>query len=211
MWPVLRGGLLLFFAMGSLIAVPATVAAQVDEAMPESERQASADEIEGDDETLDSEESDPEGEERLRVIFRSSEFGDEVRLSATGAAAASAPGVRNYWRCSVPCTLRVLPGNYRATFSGAGLDEDLDLRSDTLVEAHGANIGELVIGVGSLVIGGGILAYALLTGEGACFEFDAGECATGNGPIALGVSSFGILAGLFLMLDSSGYVEITGF
>lgn len=221
MWPVLLGGLLWTGAAAAQDVTNADPpgaespepADGIDPTMPEYERQASVDEIAGDDQTVDEEDGDGDDEQddRLRVVFRSSEFGDEVRLSAIGAAAATAPGARNYWRCSIPCTLRVEGGSYRATFSGAGLDEELELRSDTLVEAHGANIGELVIGVGALVIGGAILAVALLTGEGACFEFDAKSCATGNGPLALGVGGFGVLAGLFLMLDSSGYVEITPF
>jgi hypothetical protein len=222
MWPVLLGGLLGAVPVGAQDLAtqdPPGAGEQhdgIDPTMPEYERQATVDEIEGNDETLDregesEEEDEGEGADRLRVVFRSSEFGDEVRLTAIGAHAATAPGVRNYWRCSIPCTLRVLGGSYRATFSGAGLDEELDLRSDTLIEAHGANIGELVIGVGSFVIGGAILAYALLTGEGACVDFDAKKCATGNGPLALGVGGFGVLAGIFLMLDSSGFVEITSF
>ena len=59
--------------------------------------------------------------------------------------------------------------------------------------------------------GGSILAYALLTGEGACFELDAKACASGNGPIALGVGTLGVLGGLFFLLDSSGYVAVTAF
>jgi hypothetical protein len=143
------------------------------------------------------------------VVLRSSERGDDVRASRIGHDAAS--GERNSWRCSAPCTLRLESGHYRLRWSAAGVEEEIDLASDMLIEGHGGNTAEVIVGIGALVVSGVIFSVALLTGEGACFELDAKQCSLGNGPLALGVGTFGVLFGLFLMFDSSGYVELTSF
>src|SRR5689334_22994088 len=135
-------------ALWLALLVPIAASAQEVDEMPIGEQRASPD-VAGDDRTVSPE--DDRDPDRMRVVFHSTERGDEVRLSAEGRDAATSE--RNDWRCEVPCTLRVMRGHYRFYYSGAGVEDELELLGDTLVEAHGGNILEVVLGIGAVVIG----------------------------------------------------------
>ncbi len=116
---------------------------------------------------------------------------------------------RHEWRCETPCTLTLAPGEYRIWMSAVALDEELRLgSSDVFVEGRPASLIELGIGIGIGVAGLALLSVALLTGEGACFDF-GDACPAGRGPLALGAGTFAIALGVGLMIDSSGFIDVT--
>jgi len=116
---------------------------------------------------------------------------------------------RHEWRCETPCTLTLAPGEYRIWMSAVALDEELRLgSSDVFVEGRPASLIELGLGIGIGVAGLALLSVALLTGEGACFDF-GDACPAGRGPLALGAGTFAIALGVGLMIDSSGFIDVT--
>jgi len=116
---------------------------------------------------------------------------------------------RHEWRCETPCTLTLAPGEYRIWMSAVALDEELRLgSSDVFVEGRPASLIELGLGVGIGVAGLALLSVALLTGEGACFDF-GDRCPAARGPLALGAGTFALALGIGLMFDSSGFIDVT--
>jgi len=156
-----------------------------------------------------------------RVLLTSAERSDLVRVrllpprerarrTRVPAGEEHEGAGRTEWRCSTPCTLRLDDGAYLAYWSNAGQDQTFDVHDATvLAEAHGGNIPELVIGIGGSAIGALLLGFAVAFGEGACFDVGSDDCPAEHGPLMLGLGSFLLLGGVALMLDSSGFVEVT--
>jgi hypothetical protein len=113
------------------------------------------------------------------------------------------------WRCDTPCALTLSPGDYRIWMSAVALDEAFSVgTSDVFAEGRPAHLIELGLGIGVGVVGIALISIALLTGEGACFDFGE-SCPASRGPLALGAGAFALAVGVGLMIDSSGFIEIT--
>lgn len=140
-----------------------------------------------------------------RVMFTSDARYDDVRAVRSSR---STGGTRTY-TCDTPCQLDLPHGQYRLRFTHAGEDAQIHVGPyPMLVEASRGSVGELVVGVMTTIGGGIVLAIALLTGQGTCFTTES-DCDIVHGPFALGAAAFAIAAGLFLMFDSQGGVEVT--
>lgn len=145
----------------------------------------------------------PTGEHRLYV--QSEARHDTARVERLHAPADT----RHEWRCDTPCTLTVAPGDYRIWMSAVALDEEFTVNAgDVFASGRPANLIELGLGIGVGVVGIALISYALLSGEGACFDF-GDSCPTSRGPLALGAGVFALAVGVGLMIDSSGFIEIT--
>jgi len=140
-----------------------------------------------------------------RVMFTSNARYDDVRAVRTSR---STGGTRTY-TCDTPCELQLPHGQYRLRFTHAGEEAQIHVgESPLLVEANRGSIGELVVGTMTLIGGSIVLAIALLTGEGTCFTTES-DCDIVHGPFALGGAAFAMAAGLFLMFDSAGGIDVT--
>lgn len=119
------------------------------------------------------------------------------------------PDQPHEWRCDTPCMLTLGPGAYRLWMTAAALDEELTIDTkNVFVEGHPGSLIELVTGIGIGALGVTLLAIALLTGEGACFDFGA-SCPASRGPLGLGAGAFALALGIGLMFDSVGFIEVT--
>jgi hypothetical protein len=145
----------------------------------------------------------PAGSHRLFV--HSEEENNRVRVERLHAP----PDTEHEWRCDTPCSLTLVPGAYRLWLSAEGLDEEFRLdANDVFVEGRPGSLIELTLGIGIGVAAVALLSYALLAGEGACFDLSK-SCPTERGPLALGAGGFALALGIGLMFDSAGYVDVT--